>query len=70
MVSCDLRKPRLGQFFGIDESTGLTTAILGEDSVENLIQAVPGTDNLWLLPSGPTPPNPAELLNEPGRRRS
>jgi succinoglycan biosynthesis transport protein ExoP len=63
MVSCDLRKPRLGQFFGIDERTGLTTAILGEDTVENLIQPAPGTDNLWLLPSGPPPPNPAELLN-------
>ncbi|HEX5294906.1 MAG TPA: polysaccharide biosynthesis tyrosine autokinase, partial [Streptosporangiaceae bacterium] len=63
MVSCDLRKPRLGQFFGIDESAGLTTAILGEDSVENLICQAPGTENLWLLPSGPTPPNPAELLN-------
>src|SRR5450755_4226463 len=63
MVSCDLRKPRLGQFFGIDEGAGLTTAILGEDTLENLIQPAPGTDNLWLLPSGPTPPNPAELLN-------
>ncbi len=63
MVSCDLRKPRLGQFFGIDERFGLTTAILGEDSVENLVQPTPGTDSLWLLPSGPTPPNPAELLN-------
>jgi polysaccharide biosynthesis transport protein len=63
MVSCDLRKPRLGQFFGIDEGAGLTTAILGEDTLENLIQPTPGTDNLWLLPSGPTPPNPAELLN-------
>ncbi len=63
MVSCDLRKPRLGQFFGIDESAGLTTAILGEDSVDNLICRAPGTENLWLLPSGPTPPNPAELLN-------
>jgi capsular exopolysaccharide synthesis family protein len=63
MVSCDLRKPRLGQFFGIDERTGLTTAILGEDTLENLIQATPGMDNLWLLPSGPPPPNPAELLN-------
>jgi polysaccharide biosynthesis transport protein len=63
MVSCDLRKPRLGHFFGIDESVGLTTAILGEDTLENLICRAPGTDNLWLLPSGPTPPNPAELLN-------
>jgi capsular exopolysaccharide synthesis family protein len=63
MVSCDLRKPRLGQFFGIDEQAGLTTAILGEQPVESLIKAAPGTENLWLLPSGPPPPNPAELLN-------
>jgi capsular exopolysaccharide synthesis family protein len=63
MVSCDLRKPRLGLFFGIDERAGLTTAILGEDSLENLIRPTPGMDNLWLLPSGPPPPNPAELLN-------
>jgi capsular exopolysaccharide synthesis family protein len=63
MVSCDLRKPRLGQFFGIDESRGLTTAVLGEDSLENLVKPTPGSENLWLLPSGPTPPNPAELLN-------
>ena len=62
MVSCDLRKPRLGQFFGIDERRGLTTAILGEDIIENLVQQAPGTENLWVLPSGPPPPNPAELL--------
>jgi len=66
LVSCDLRKPRLGQFFGVDESLGLTTAILGEHPVEELVQAVPGDDNLWLLGSGQLPPNPAELLN--GRR--
>jgi capsular exopolysaccharide synthesis family protein len=63
MVSCDLRKPRLGQFFGIDEQAGLTTAILGEADVSDLIQPAPGTSSLWLLPSGPPPPNPAELLN-------
>jgi capsular exopolysaccharide synthesis family protein len=63
LVSCDLRKPRLGQFFGLDERLGLTTAILGEQPVEELIQAVPGDDNLWLLGSGQMPPNPAELLN-------
>lgn len=66
LVSCDLRKPRLGQFFGIDEHQGLTTAILGEQPVEELVQAVPGDDNLWLLGSGQLAPNPAELLN--GRR--
>jgi polysaccharide biosynthesis transport protein len=66
LVSCDLRKPRLGEFFGLDERLGLTTAILGEQPVEELVQAVPGDDNLWLLGSGQMPPNPAELLN--GRR--
>jgi capsular exopolysaccharide synthesis family protein len=66
LVSCDLRKPRLGQFFGVDEKTGLTTAILGEQPVEELVKAVPGDDNLWVLGSGELPPNPAELLN--GRR--
>lgn len=63
LVSCDLRKPRLGEFFGVDERLGLTTAILGEQPVEELIQALPGDDNLWLLASGQPPPNPAELLN-------
>jgi tyrosine-protein kinase len=66
LVSCDLRKPRLGEFFGLDERFGLTTAILGEQPVEELLQPVPGDDNLWLLGSGQMPPNPAELLN--GRR--
>ncbi len=63
LVSCDLRKPRLGKFFGVDERLGLTTAILGEQPVEELIQSLPGGDNLWLLASGQPPPNPAELLN-------
>jgi polysaccharide biosynthesis transport protein len=63
LVSCDLRKPRLGEFFGVDERLGLTTAVLGEQPVEELIQSVPGDDNLWLLASGQPPPNPAELLN-------
>jgi capsular exopolysaccharide synthesis family protein len=66
LVSCDLRKPRLGQFFGVDERLGLTTAILGERRVEELLHAAPGASNLWLLASGPLPPNPAELVN--GRR--
>ena len=63
LVSCDLRKPRLGEFFGVGEQQGLTTAILGEQAVEDLVLPLPGDDNLWMLASGPLPPNPAELLN-------
>jgi capsular exopolysaccharide synthesis family protein len=69
LVSCDLRRPRLGKFFGLDEQAGLTTVLLGEQTLEQVIQPVPGIENLHLLASGPLPPNPAELLNgQPARQ--
>ncbi|MEP7022380.1 MAG: polysaccharide biosynthesis tyrosine autokinase [Actinomycetota bacterium] len=63
LVSCDLRRPRLGQFYGIDESAGLTTVMLGQAALADVVQPVPGQQNLWMLPAGPLPHNPAELLN-------
>lgn len=69
MVSCDLRKPRLGKFFGLDESLGLTSAIRNDTPIAELIQPVPGNENLWLLASGPVPSNPAELLNSARAQR-
>ena len=42
LVSCDLRRPRLGQFFGIDEQAGLTTVLLGQQTLEQALQQVPG----------------------------
>ncbi len=68
LVSCDLRRPRLAQFFGLDENTGLTTVLLGEKSLADVIQPVTGHPTLWLLGAGPVPSNPAELLNGPVAR--
>jgi capsular exopolysaccharide synthesis family protein len=65
LVSCDLRRPRLGQFFGIDEKQGMTTVLLGQQTLEQALQKVPGYDSLWVLGAGPVPPNPAELLQGP-----
>jgi capsular exopolysaccharide synthesis family protein len=65
LVSCDLRRPRLGQFFEIGEQTGLTTVLLGQQTLEEALQQVPGYDCLWVLGAGPVPPNPAELLDGP-----
>jgi len=65
LVSCDLRRPRLGQFFEIGEQTGLTTVLLGQQTLEEALQQVPGYDCLWMLGAGPVPPNPAELLDGP-----
>ena len=61
VVCCDLRRPRLHEFFGKDRSVGFSSVITGTPLVEALqpVEAVPG---LYLLAAGPTPPNPAELL--------
>jgi non-specific protein-tyrosine kinase len=66
LVSCDLRRPRIGEFFGLDEQVGLTSVLVGERTLEETVLPVPGFDRLSLLPAGPVPSNPAELLN--GRR--
>jgi polysaccharide biosynthesis transport protein len=68
LVSCDLRRPRLGQLYGIEEQAGLTTVLLGQQTLEQALQQVPGYDCLWLLGAGPVPPNPAELLDGPKAR--
>ena len=65
LVSCDLRRPRLGQFFDLDEQAGLTNVLLGERSLTEAVQQVSGHDTLWLLGAGRIPGNPAELLNGP-----
>ena len=68
LVSCDLRRPRLGQFFDIQEQSGMTTVLLGQQTLEQALQQVPGYDCLWVLGAGPVPPNPAELLDGPKAR--
>lgn len=62
LVDCDLRRPVLHELFGVSNHTGLTTALLDEAAAELPLRetSVPG---LRLLPSGPLPPNPAELLD-------
>ncbi len=63
LVSCDLRRPRIGAFFGLDEQEGMTSVLLGRRTLEEAVLPVPGFERLSLLPAGPVPPNPAELLN-------
>ena len=61
LVDCDLRKPSLHRALGIDNSVGLTNYLTGASSLDDLIQTTV-TENLYFLPTGPLPPNPAELL--------
>jgi capsular exopolysaccharide synthesis family protein len=61
IVDTDMRRPRLHKAIGVPNDNGVSRMILGETDLE---QAVKSTDvpNLFVLPCGPIPPNPAELL--------
>lgn len=62
IVCCDLRRPRIHEFFGLDNQIGFTSVLLGKVPVRDAVQSVPEQDRLFLLASGPLPPNPSELL--------
>jgi capsular exopolysaccharide synthesis family protein len=63
LIDCDLRRPRLHHFFGMDNGVGFTSVVLGTTRIEDALQTVPGVPGLLVLPSGPPPPNPSELLS-------
>jgi polysaccharide biosynthesis transport protein len=60
IVDADLRRPRVHKIFGLKNNAGLCNYLAGDCDLASLIQiAMP---NLYVLPVGPLPPNPAELL--------
>lgn len=63
VLSCDLRRPRVHDFFDLPNRVGFTTVLVGEVPLSEALQEVPGEENLVLLSSGPIPPNPSELLS-------
>jgi capsular exopolysaccharide synthesis family protein len=69
VVCCDLRRPRVHEFFGLKNDIGFTSVLLGDTPLEGAIQAVPDCPGLFLLASGPKPPNPSELLSSPNARK-
>src|ERR671937_1287641 len=65
LVDTDLRRPSLARLFSLDAARGFTTVLLNrEDRARALDEALQPTmvPHLWVLTSGPLPPNPAELL--------
>jgi tyrosine-protein kinase len=63
IACCDLRRPRLHEFFGLTNTVGFTSVVLGEQPVFTVLQQVPGVPDLRILASGPLPANPAEMLS-------
>jgi polysaccharide biosynthesis transport protein len=62
LVDCDLRRPRVHTLFDCPAGRGLTTALLDMENLDSHITATPAP-NLWILPAGPTPPNPADIMH-------
>jgi len=63
LVDCDLRRPRVHEFFDLPNEVGLTSCLLGETQIEEALLRVRGNEGLLVLPSGAIPPNPSELLS-------
>lgn len=61
LIDADLRHPSVATNLGLEGGVGLTTVLLGEAEVGDVIQRWGGTD-LHVLASGEIPPNPSELL--------
>ncbi len=63
VIGLDLRRPMLAHRFGFSNRRGVTTYLSGQESNANeLILKSKENDNLYVLPAGPLPPNPNELL--------
>jgi tyrosine-protein kinase Etk/Wzc len=61
LVGLDLRKPRINKYFEFDDSLGMSTYLSGNCSYEEITKQTQ-IKNLFYVPSGPIPPNPAELI--------
>ena len=62
LIDADFRRPSLHKIFGRIRNVGLSNLILQDVAENEAITAVEKVPNLWLVTSGPTPPNPSELL--------
>jgi capsular exopolysaccharide synthesis family protein len=61
LLDCDLRKPRVHRFFGVQNVAGLTDYLLKLKTLDEIVIKT-HIDNLSLICSGTLPPNPSEIL--------
>ena len=68
LIDADLRKPTIARTMGIEGAAGLSDVLIGRIPLEDAIQPW-GRRRLSVLPAGPIPPNPSELLGAPVMRK-
>jgi exopolysaccharide/PEP-CTERM locus tyrosine autokinase len=62
LIDCDLRKPDLHRIFGLGDGPGLSDYLAERRNLASLLQRTE-VERLSLLPGGPIPPNPSELMS-------
>ncbi len=65
LIEFDLRKPKISKHLGIDKSTGISGYVIGQYGLDDIIIPSGIDDNLFVIPSGHIPPNPAEMMMMP-----
>lgn len=63
LIDADMRAPRQHVLFQINNQLGFSSLLAGRSDVASALQAISFMPNLEVLPAGPIPPNPLELLN-------
>ena len=61
LLDLDMRKPKVHLSFGVSNEKGMSTLLIGKHSISECIHNT-SMHNLHFIPSGPTPPNPSELI--------
>jgi polysaccharide biosynthesis transport protein len=65
VVDCDMRRPACHRGAGVENAPGFVQCLTGHVDLAAAVLAVPGIANLSVIPCGPIPPNPAEVLSSP-----
>jgi polysaccharide biosynthesis transport protein len=68
LIDADLRRPSIHKTLGMGPRSGLSNVLTGTTTLEQAITRTSILDNLFVLPAGTPPPNPAELLASPEMR--
>ena len=63
IVDCDMRRPSCHRSVGVKNSPGFVQCLTGHVELAEAVLPAPGVPNLSVIPCGPIPPNPAEVLS-------
>lgn len=62
LIELDLRKPKLANMFNVGRDVGISNYFIGDKEPDEIIKRLDVHPNLFIIPCGPIPPNPSELI--------